>query len=201
MKFEDRCGSCENLHNTDDYYDNDPYDEYYQRYSDEEIEDYKRDKGYCSKNGYWYFPTDRKCYYYEQREERSSSLCYITTMVCDRLGMGNDCDTLNTLRLFRNDVLQKDEKYKGILYEYDTVGPKIAEKLRDEDIEVINKIHDTQLKPIVGLIKLHQYDNVINRYVKMTKNLEEAYGISYDEVVPEDYDYTNGGHGKVKILD
>ena len=202
MKYEGRCGSCRKFRNTNNYYDNDSYDEYYQSQHSEEVTEENRGKGYCTRNNYWCYPTDGNCYYYdgpEKREESSSwSLCYITTLVCNRLGLDDNCDVLNTLRLLRGNVLQKDEKYKGILYEYDTVGPKIAEKLSDEDMDVISKIYDTQLKPIVGLIKLRQYDNAIKRYVDMTKGLEDFYGITYDGVVEEDYDYSKGGHGYIK---
>lgn len=182
MAYDNQCGSCY------DFYDKDgkPYDT---RYSD---------KGYCERYHSYYWPDD-SCEHHQDRKSYVPGGCYITTLVCERLGMADNCDVLETLRNFRGKVLQKDEKYKGILHEYDTVGPKIAENLREEDMEVIDKLFDSQLKPIVGLIKLHQYDNAIRRYVKMTKTLEEAYGINYDGIVEKNYDYTNGGHGKVNI--
>lgn len=36
---------------------------------------------------------------------------------------------LETMRNFRENVLQKDEKYKSLLVQYDIIGPKIAQYL------------------------------------------------------------------------
>ena len=181
MAYDNQCGTCI------DFYDgNKPYDT---RYSN---------KGYCERYKHYYWPDD-SCDYYKDRRTYVPSACYITTMVCGRLGMDDKCDVLETLRSFRGEVLQKDEKYKDILYEYDTVGPEIAKNLMTEDINVIESLYKTYLTKIVGLIKLHQYDNAINRYVSMTKFLEEYYGISYDGNVSANYDYSKGGHGKLMI--
>ena len=183
MAYDNQCGTCYRFY---DKNDRRPYDT-------RDTED-----GYCERYGQPYDPKD-SCFYYVDRRTYVHSACYITTMVCGRLGMDDKCDVLETLRSFRGEVLQKDEKYKDILYEYDTVGPEIAKNLMTEDIDVIESLYKTYLTKIVGLIKLHQYDNAINRYVSMTKSLEECYGISYDGKVSTNYDYSKGGHGKLMI--
>ena len=121
--------------------------------------------------------------------------------MCNILGFDDKCDSLETLRILRTDVMQKDPKYKDILFEYDTVGPKIAEAINeDRDYDLINGMYDFYILPVVYATKEKKYDSAIDRYVKMTRALEEYYGFKFDGKVPNDYDYSQGGHGKVKKL-
>ena len=186
MSFENQCGSCENFYDVKGYNDEYPFS------------GGKYDKGHCSWYRTYYYP-EESCNHYRKRNSSSPSNCYITTIVCNRLGNDDNCDVLNTLRDFRGNVLQKDKKYEKILFEYDTVGPIISNNLMKEDISIIDKIYNSFLRPIVGLIKLHQYDNAIKRYTNMTRSLEEYYGIDYDLEIDKDYDYKKGGHGH-KVL-
>ena len=183
MAYEEQCGSCVYFKETKYY--RYPYD----RDNSSSV------KGYCSSHGTFEYPDNSTCGRYESRD---GTTCYITTIVCDRLGYDDHCDVLNTLRSFRNNVLQKDEKYKGILHEYDTVGPKIASHLKTEDISFVQKIYDFFLVPTVSLIKENKHDEAISKYVMMTKKLEDCYGIEYQAKVPLVYDYRKGGHGVQK---
>ena len=70
--------------------------------------------------------------------KNSGGGCYLTTMLCNILGMDDNNIYLKTLRDFRNNILQKDEKNKQLLIEYDIVGPKIAEALNSDPLK--NKI-------------------------------------------------------------
>ncbi len=180
MNYVGKCGSCIYFEdNSGNGYDN-------------HNADYV--KGYCTWYRSYYYPDD-SCPHYKQKEESSS--CYITTMVCEKLGMDDHSEVLETLRSFRNDVLQKDQKYQGILFEYDSVGPKISKCLKREDKSFIKKIYDGFLYPIVLLIKGKKYEEAIQKYIQMTRSLEECYGILGVSEVPKDYDYQKGGHGKM----
>ena len=153
-------------------------------------------KGYCTWYHCYYYPDDSCNSHYKERKEPSS--CYITTIVCNRLGYRDDCIALDVLRSFREDVLQKDEQYKPILFEYDTVGPLIAQKLESEDITLVQRIFSFFLHPIVEMIQNGKKEEAIERYSTMTKSLEDYYGF-HPEPVSENYDYTQGGHGKVAV--
>lgn len=149
-------------------------------------------KGYCSYYKAFYYPGD-SCSHYTKGQS-----CYITTMICDMLGYSDNCEILNTLRGFRNDVMQKDPKYKEILFEYDTVGPHIANSIREErDYELINGLLDAYILPVVDEVREKKYDKAVDKYVKMTKALEDYYGLRFIQGDMKDYDYTQGGHGKV----
>ena len=116
------------------------------------------------------------------------------------LGFDDKCNILETLRGFRKDVMQTSSEYKEVLYEYDTVGPKISKSIKeDKDLELINGMLDFYILPVVSLIKNKDYKEAIIRYQNMTKSLENYYGIEYTGEVPTNYDYKNGGHGYQKI--
>lgn len=55
--------------------------------------DYK--KGYCSWYRSYYYPGDNCSH---QKPVNATSGCYITTIVCDVLGLDDDCSLLNNLR-------------------------------------------------------------------------------------------------------
>ena len=160
------------------------------------------EKGHCIELGSFYYPDDSICRSYKDRDNYSYSPdnnCYITTIVCDRLGKEDACFELQTLRRFRKDVLQVDSKYSELLYEYDSIGPEIAKKLVDEDSDVVSKIFTSFIKPIVGLINSRNNEEAINRYITLTEYLEDYYGIEKKSDVPDNYDFSLGGHGKVLV--
>lgn len=183
MAYDNRCGSCAWFEGKD----GNPYDKTNADYI----------KGYCTWYNSYYYPDDHCDSHYRSRGG-SGSNCYITTMICDILGKADTCDSLETLRVFRNTVLQQDSKYAGILYEYDTIGPKIAEELKKEDKDFVLDLYEGFIVPIVSDIKEKRNQQAISRYVFMTKALEETYGISFDNQVPITYDYQKGGHGVCK---
>ncbi len=134
----------------------------------------------------------------EEEEEENRGGCYLTTITCEMLGFDDNCDVLETLRRLRKDFMQRDPKYRDLLFEYDTVGPKIAEAIReDADYELINGMYDFYILPVVDKVKEKKYDDAVDKYVKMTRALENYYGINFDGKVSENYDYTTGGHGKL----
>lgn len=160
-------------------------------------------KGYCS----WY-----KCYYYpgdscshQRPREQSSSSCYITTIICEKLGFSDDCGVLNTLRSFRDNVMQKDCKYCKMLFEYDVIGPKISEMIKNDntsDQEVWIQFYNFYLSQTANLVNAKKYDEAVTRYTEMVNALKEYYGIKEDvQEVYKYYDMSQGGHGKVKLLE
>lgn len=159
------------------------------------------EKGHCIMQKSCYYPDDRTCSYYQNKASYvPGGGCFITTIVCDMLGFDDKCNILETLRGFRNNVMQKNPEYKDVLYEYDAVGPEIAKAIRDEeDFELINGMVDFYIIPTVNRIREKKYDDAVSIYKHMTKSLEAYYGIKYDVKAPDDYDYTNGGHGERKL--
>lgn len=185
MEYENCCGSCINFMEADG---NHLYDE---------KTNASYVKGYCTWYQVYYYPDDKCSAHYEEKKE-STSACYITTIVCDRMGFKDDCFELETLRNFRRDVLQKNEQYKSLLFEYDAVGPLIAKKLQTEDLSLIRKTFYCFLRPIVQCIVDHKNEEAIQKYRSMTCAFADYYAIPIISKVPGGYDYSVGGHGNHK---
>ena len=183
MAYEGKCGTCINFEDNN----GDKYDKSNAYYV----------KGYCTWYRCYYYPDDSCDSHYKKRDSSNNS-CFITTMICNKLGFSDDCDSLNTLRGFRDNVLQKNSKYQELLYEYDTVGPKIAQYLEKEDVSVIHNLYHYFIEPIVSFVKDNNNKKAILKYVKMTLFLEYYYGIDEEVSVSNNYDYTKGGHGYIK---
>ena len=137
--------------------------------------------------------------------EIQSSSCYITTIICDKLNRGDDCSVLNTLRIFRDNVIQRDCKYCEILLEYDAIGPKLAEMIKndkDADKDIWQLIYNGYLSPIACLIVGKRYDEAVLRYKRMVNVLKKHYGIneSLDEIIMN-YDFLHCEPGKVKFIE
>jgi len=133
--------------------------------------------------------------------KNSGGNCYLTTMLCNILGMDDNNIYLKTIREFRNNILQKNEKYKQLLVEYDIIGPKIAEALYNDPLkDKIAKIYfENSIIPITLLINNKEYDKAINLYSKMTLNLKNFYSINNISISVEDInnaDIEKSGHGK-----
>lgn len=157
-------------------------------------------KGYCSWYKSYYYPGD-SCNHQKPRLKSTDSNCYITTIISQLVGENDNCDTLNTLRNFRDNILTKNEKYKEILYEYDEVGPKLAISLQKDyygkNKDAINRIYKYYLVCIAKLIENNKHDDAIELYTFLVKTLEEYYKIDIDYSSYQDYDYSKGGHGKI----
>ncbi len=105
--------------------------------------------------------------------------CFITTAIVDVLGMDDDCVEMQTLRNFRNTVMQSDEAYIKLLAEYDIVGPKIALALRENEKskEIAFAAFTKFIKPVVSHVQNGEIEAAINLYANMVRYFKEAFGI------------------------
>ncbi len=145
-----------------------------------------------------------KCVDYKEDEDsKSSSLCYLTTIVCNILGFADDVTYLQTLRYFRDEVLQKDEQYKEILATYDIVGPIIAKNLSEEEHrkQIALNLFNLGISKVCKLIEEKKEKEAVELYMEMTKLLISGYEIN--NIVSEEYlnnmDVSKSGHGR-KVL-
>lgn len=133
--------------------------------------------------------------------------CFITTVTCEILDKKDDDVVMNGLRKFRDEVLQKDEKYAEILQNYDVVGPIIANKLKeDKDREKIAEtVYTHVLSPIAGLVESGEEEKAVEAYYQMTLLFINYYGLKtpYNYIAEHDFGFKEGefdqktaGHGK-----
>ncbi|MBO5138312.1 MAG: hypothetical protein J6B89_01560 [Bacilli bacterium] len=180
MSYINRCGDCE----------------YYQMPRN------KYDKGYCEYYNTYYYPED-SCNH--QKPMTNVSTCYITTMVCNVLGLEDDCEVLLNLRSFRDNILQRNISYIPILMEYDTIGPEIAKSINEEyretnDQTICKGMYNKFLVPTSEMIAAKNYQGAIRKYMEMVQVLKEYYGIQTPQQIIENYDNSQGGHGKIYTL-
>lgn len=174
------------------------------------------DDYYCAKveNKIPYSTYDKYCTSYSYSDcpnykyEKSSSGCYLTTATCDILGLEDKNLYLQTFRKFRKDYLQKNPKGLPILNEYDTVGPIIAHKLKNDKNRKTVALH--MLKDYIHPIATNlitkfdgDYDFAIAQYARMTKELIQRYGLETvaltipgEEKFDFGKDYSEYGHGR-----
>lgn len=143
------------------------------------------------------------------KHEESSPPCFITTVLCQILGLPDDHETLNALRNFRDNILQKDKQYEEILKIYDVIGPLVADSIRkDANREKLAlDLYKLSLLPIVEEIKKQNYTRAIKHYLYMTLSLVSEYNLrnTYNCLQAKnfgikDFDQSTAGHGYTRTL-
>ena len=174
---------------------------------------------WCEAKLEWHKANEVECYRFCRAYNRDSSVsknaynysiehtpkegCYLTTMLCHILGMNDNNAYLETMRSFRKDVLQNDEKYKYLLVEYDIIGPKIAKYLDIDPLrkKIANTYFQRYIIPINRLLDQKKYDMAIYLYMHMTNSLSFLYNLNSITLSIEDInnaDIKESGHGIYK---
>lgn len=125
-------------------------------------------------------------------------------MLCNILKMPDNNIYLETMRNFRKNILQKDEKYKSILVEYDIIGPKIAEALNNDPQKelIAQKYFNSFIPAIIFNINNKEYDDAVLIYKSMTNLLKSFYGLYNIDVTTleiDNADIEKSGHGFYKV--
>lgn len=163
----------------------------------QEQEAQKYGKFYCKPMRRDVKPQEHSCNtYFEKRNNN----CYITTAMCYILGEEDDCDTLETLRSFRDNYMMNHEEYLPLLEDYDVVGPIIAEKLYDDEKGTIlaNIINNNFIREAIEAIEDKAYDAAIDTYKNMTLFLMNCYDID-EELLPSNQKENKGIQRKREI--
>lgn len=176
---------------------------YEYHYADDFECSYFCDHKYSSDSIIRYRPSKIKQEAIEYSRQSRNGGCYITTMLVNILNMEDDCEIMETMRDFRDNVLSKDKKYFPLLLKYDVLGPEIASALYyDKNNKIIAKnALSTYIKPTVSYIQNKEYDKAVATYESMTEGLRIYYAIKELSITPYlDYPISNLGHGKIRTL-
>ena len=147
-----------------------------------------------------------KCPWYIKYGNKSSSTCFITTASCNILGKEDNDNVLNSLRNFRDEVLQKDKKYENVLKLYDSIGLLLSCYMNHDNNKdyVAKEVYEKLIK-LCNLIKDKKYDDAVNNYIIMTLKLVSKYNLQkkYRQIRDDnfgfsegEFDQSNAGHGK-----
>ena len=134
------------------------------------------------------------------KEHTNSGPCFITTAIVHILGMDDTCEELQTLRVFRKNILQKDDKYRDLLLRYDAMGPVLARALAcDEDrVQIAIDLFQIYIKGCVRYLKAGRVDDAIVLYTEMVERMISKYMLRREfipEVARDSYVQDSGGHG------
>mgnify|MGYP004524370289 CR=1 FL=1 len=192
------CGECTYLNlNDPDSYGRFWCEKCLERHAANEFECYRYCKAYSRSDS-----VSKIAYNYSIEHSKEPG-CYLTTMLCNILKMEDKNYFLQTMRYFRNNVLQKDDKYKPLLVEYDIIGPYIAHGLSNDPLkyQIAATTFYKYIKPITNYIKEENNECAVNKYVEMTNMLRNIYinkDMNIEQSLIANADIKESGHGIYK---
>ena len=101
--------------------------------------------------------------------------CFITTAVCENLGLEDDNEILNSFRDLRDNFMKKDESMLAEVKEYYDIAPKIVELIKEDNEEIFKEILHKYLIPAFKDIKSGKKKEAYEIYVIMVNELKEKY--------------------------
>lgn len=136
---------------------------------------------------------------YEMSRTHQSSGCYITTMVCAKLGYNDNCYHLQKLRYLRN-KMQKSPCDMPLLLLYDQVGPLIAKSISEDpnSDKISYRMYRDYITKAVEAIEDKNERLAKDLYIFMTETLANYYGIDSRVIKPDKVDSKELGHGLTK---
>lgn len=103
---------------------------------------------------------------------------YVSTAICDVLGINQASSVPSAIRDFNTQYLQKSKDTVELVKEYDSIGPKIADAIyADGDDDICNIMYTNYLVSVVNAIKRMEYDKAIRLYKNMLISLCDYYSI------------------------
>ena len=170
---------------------------------------------WCETKYEWHYADEAECWRYctaysrssktaesyknYSRDKQSSGGCFITTIVCEILGLKDDDKVLKSLRSFRDNKMQKEARYRNLLAQYDIVGPIISNKIREDKLRdtLAVALFQTSIKKVSEFIENKEYLNAVKLYSEMTEGLIEYYNINRKVTIKElnEMDVKKSGHG------
>ena len=95
--------------------------------------------------------------------------CYITSAVCDTLGLPDDCHTLTVLSAFRDGFLSRSAVGRAFIAEYYATAPALVSRIfkRADKVEYLRSLYSRFILPALLSIEWGQSDNAFRIYRRM----------------------------------
>ncbi len=122
------------------------------------------------------------------RNKNRCKCCYITTAVCDTLGMPDDCDELTTLRWFRDEVMERTLAGRKEVAEYYKIAPKIVKAINERpDSDALYRcLYLTSIHPAVLAVRRGHMQEAHALYCEMVNSLNRLFGARVSELREEE---------------
>ena len=113
-------------------------------------------------------------------EMGSSSSCFITTAAVKHMGLEDDCDELQTLRWFRDNVMPKFPRGKWNIKVYYNVAPYVVKSLdtKEDADRIYRSLYNGFIYPAVQYVKHKAYEKAYQTYKDM---FIEAMRIAFED--------------------
>lgn len=113
----------------------------------------------------------------DDRYDRSSSGCFLTSACTAARGLPDNCHELQTLRNFRDNWLKQQPDGVLLIARYYEIAPRIVAVIdtRDDRLEIYDGIYREMVEPCVALIGQGKYQKALEIYQGVTIELEKEY--------------------------
>ena len=110
----------------------------------------------------------------------SSGGCFITTACVERQGLDDDCRELQILRKYRDELVRKDEDFRGKVLEYYRKAPLIIQEIEKtgESGKVYDKLYQEMIQPCVIYLENGKTEEAKQHYLDCYEQLVSAYLVS-----------------------
>jgi len=112
--------------------------------------------------------------------KQPKSGCFITTAICDAEGKADDCDELQLLRKFRDEIMLPDAALSNLVREYYAIAPAIVDgikKLANGGREVFQLLKMQYLDNVLEAVKAGDVDVAVGEYLQMVAVARQAAGV------------------------
>lgn len=122
-------------------------------------------KGYCSYHRAYYYPDD-SCRNYVARG--SSSGCFLTSACCKAKNLPDDCNELQSLRRFRDNILANMTDGKKMIDFYYAQAPRIVKQIdsSEEPLKIYEEIY-LNIQSALKEIDEKHYERAVIKYLYM----------------------------------
>ncbi len=109
--------------------------------------------------------------------KKKSSLCFITTAVCNYFNKPDDCYELTTLRKFRDTWLAVQPDGKELVEEYYSIAPGIVKAIDEspKKDQIYMYIWNHYIEPCIRLTELSANDTCKKLYIEMVNELKDEF--------------------------
>lgn len=107
--------------------------------------------------------------------------CYITTAICEKDGLPDDCEILQTFRAFRDGYVAAHPSGPDLVREYYADAPDML-RLLDADVarnQVLEQLRDDYLMPAYHCIKRGENAAALAIYITMVASLKHYVGFNH----------------------
>ncbi len=125
-------------------------------------------KGYCSYYRSYFYPDD-SCQHYAGRSDG----CWLTSACCKAQNLPDNCEELQVLRTFRDNILKSMPKGQDIIAFYYDQAPRIVDQIDQSEnrMGLYEEIYQNIQKILIKL-KEEKYEQVIIDYLYMMYTID-----------------------------